>query len=91
MSISILNRGGISGGLTGIIRVNGLGETDTVTASKNGVIKNGVWNAAESRHEISGIKELGTWTVTATDGESTKTQDVLIEVIGIYHIQMSLP
>lgn len=40
------------------------------------------------RHEINGITDLGLWTVTATDGERTKTQDVLIEVIGQYTIAM---
>lgn len=91
MSISIINRGGVSkGGLTGIIRVNGLSEADMVTAAKDGVIKNGVWNAAENRHEITGIKKTGTWIITATDGTRTTTQDVLLEIIGIYNIQMSL-
>lgn len=88
MSISVLNRGGISGGLTAVIAVKGLSEADSVTAGKDGVIKNGVWNASENRHEISGIKDLGTWTVTATDGTKTKTQDVLLEVIGLYEIEM---
>lgn len=86
MSISILNRGGASGGMTANIIVNGLSETDVVTASKDGVVKNGVW--VNGHHEITGIKDLGLWTVTASNGEDTATQDVLVEVIGLYEIEM---
>lgn len=87
MSISILNRGA-SGGMTASIIVKGLGEADTVTASNGSKTKNGVWNATENHHKINGIKDLGLWTVTATNGVDTKTQDVLIEVIGLYEIEM---
>ena len=90
MSLSVLNRGGISGGLTAIIRVNGLSEADTVTASKDGVIKTSRWISAESLHEISGIRETGAWNVTAINGAQTKTQIVQMDVIGLYEIQMAL-
>lgn len=88
MSISILNRGA-SGGLTARIIVSGLSEADTVTASNGSNTKNGVWNAEDNCHEITKIKELGTWTVTATNGTYTKMQDVLVEVIGLYEIEVS--
>ena len=39
---------------------------------------------------ISPIRELGTWTVTASDGKQTATQDVLVDVITEYEIEMSL-
>lgn len=39
---------------------------------------------------ISKIKDYGTWTVTATDGINTATQDVLVDVITEYEIEMSL-
>lgn len=39
---------------------------------------------------ISKIKDYGTWTVTATDGTKTATQDVLVDVITEYEIEMSL-
>lgn len=39
---------------------------------------------------IKPIRELGTWTVTATDGVDTLTQDVLVDVITNYEIEMSL-
>lgn len=87
MSISILNRGA-SGGMTASIIVKGLGEADTVTASNGSKTKNGVWNATDGYHEINGITDLGLCTVTATNGEKTTTQDVLIEVIGLYEIEM---
>lgn len=87
MSLSVLNRGA-SGGLTGIIRVNGLSETDTVTASNGSKVLNGKW--VGDHHEISAIKDLGTWTITATNGTDTITQDVLIEVIGLYEIELDI-
>ena len=37
---------------------------------------------------IKPIRDLGTWTVTATDGEETIIQDVLIDVITKYEIKM---
>lgn len=39
---------------------------------------------------IKPIRDLGTWTVTATDGDKTATQDVLVDVITEYEIEMSL-
>lgn len=42
-----------------------------------------------SGFEISPIRDFGTWTVTATDGEHTKTQDVLVDVITEYEIKMA--
>lgn len=39
---------------------------------------------------IKPIREFGTWTVTATDGTRTTTQDVLVDVITEYEIEMSL-
>lgn len=43
-----------------------------------------------SGFEISPIRNFGTWTVTATDGAHTATQDVLVDVITEYEIDMSL-
>lgn len=39
---------------------------------------------------IKPIRDFGTWTVTATDGTKTATQDVLVDVITEYEIKMSL-
>ena len=41
-------------------------------------------------HILSPIRDFGTWTVTATDGVQTATQDVLVDVITEYGIEMSL-
>lgn len=38
---------------------------------------------------IKPIREFGTWTVTATDGTNTATQDVLVDVITEYEIEMT--
>lgn len=37
---------------------------------------------------IKPIRDFGTWTVTATDGTKTATQDVLVDVITEYEIEM---
>jgi len=37
---------------------------------------------------IDGIRDFGTWTVTATNGTRTATQDVLVDVITEYEIKM---
>lgn len=89
MSLSVLTRGGGYGGLFASIFVTGLSENSVVTATKDGVTKNGVWNATENRFEITKIKDLGTWTITATDGKNTATQDVLVDMITDYEIEMS--
>ena len=78
------------GGFFPSILVTGLSETDTVTAMKDGKTVNGVWSSTESRFEISKIRELGTWTVTATDGSKTATQDVLVDAATEYEILMDL-
>ena len=38
---------------------------------------------------IDGIRDFGTWTVTATNGTKTATQDVLVDVITEYEITMA--
>lgn len=38
---------------------------------------------------IKPIRDLGTWTVTATNGTNTATQDVLVDVITEYDIEMT--
>ena len=38
---------------------------------------------------IKPIRDFGTWTVTATNGDKTATQDVLVDVITEYEIEMS--
>lgn len=88
MSLNVLTQGGGTGGETASIFVTGLSEADTVTATKDGKTIAAKWNSAESRFEITKIKDYGMWTVTATDGEQTATQDVLVDVAMDYEIEM---
>jgi hypothetical protein len=87
MSLSVKTQGGV-GGMTASIFVTGLSESDTVTASYGDKTKVAVWNSTESRHEITGIGDKGMWTVTATNGDETKTQDVLVDGAFEYEIEM---
>lgn len=89
MSLSVLTQGGGgTGGAAASIFVTGLSEEDYVTAVKDGKAVRGKWNSAESRFEITPIKEYGMWTVTATNGEDTTTQDVLVDAAVEYEIEM---
>lgn len=49
----------------------------------------GITNQIASGHMLSPIRDFGTWTVTATDGTKTATQDVLVDVITEYEIEMN--
>lgn len=89
MSLDVLTMGGGSGEFASIF-VTGLSESDTVTASNGSKTKTAVWNSTESRHEITKIKDYGTWTVTATDGEETITQDVLVDAAIKFEIEMEV-
>lgn len=88
MSLNVLTQGGGAGGEFASIFVTGLSATDTVAAVKDGKTVQGKWNSAENRFEISKIKEYGMWTVTATNGEETITQDVLVDAAVEYEIEM---
>lgn len=70
------------------IFVTGLSETDTVTATNGTKALIGKWYSNRSGFLIYPIKDIGTWTVTATDGVQTATQDVLVDVIAEYEIEM---
>ena len=78
-----------SGGMYASIFIVGLSETDTVTATLGDKTKTAVWNSEESRHEITKIGEQGMWTVTATNGKDTTTQDVLVDAAAEYEINMT--
>lgn len=41
-------------------------------------------------YEITGIVDRGMWTVTATDGEDTATQDVLVDSAADFEIEMNI-
>ena len=86
----VFNMVGGGGGPAASIFVTGLSETDTVTATNGSKTLTGKWYSDRSGFLIYPIKDIGTWTVTATDGTKTATQDVLVDVITEYEIEMSL-
>lgn len=77
------------GGPTASIKVRGLSQSDTVTAAMGSKTKNATWVTDGSYWLIDGIRDFGTWTVTATNGTKTATQDVLVDVITEYEITMA--
>lgn len=89
MSLRVLTQGGgAGGGESASIFVTGLSESDTVTAVLNEKTMSCVWNNAESRFEITGIKKYGMVTVTATNGENITTKNVLVDMALVYEIEM---
>lgn len=74
-------------GETASIFVTGLSATDTVTATKDGKTYSGEWNG--TAWVFLKLKEYGTYTITATDGTNTATQDVLVDMATQYDIQIS--
>lgn len=71
------------------IVITGLKSTDTVTCTKDGKSYIATWNDTAQRWEIVGMP-LGKFTVTATNGPHTKTETVLIDIAGVYEIEMIL-
>lgn len=72
-----------------------IGMYDLITNTFYGNSGTGTFNAGpEIPQTIDGflikpIRDFGTWTVTATNGEKTDTQDVMVDVITEYVIEMS--
>ena len=78
-----------NGGLTASIFVTGLSATDTVTATNpSGNSISAAWNG--TAWVFSGIKEYGTYTITATDGTNTATQDVLVDMAIQFDVKMTI-
>ena len=73
---------GGNGGETVTIFVTGLSETDTVTVVKDGRTYNGKWVSSENIWSFTKLKGIGTYTVTATDGTDTNSEQVTIELEG---------
>lgn len=95
MSAIFKTQGG-SGGFFPSIFVTGLLETDTAYATMGSKTVYGKWETRTvDETEVSGflispLREFGTWTVTATDGEKTKTADVLVDVATEFEIEIDL-
>ena len=69
------------------IVITGLESTDTVTCTKDGKTYPATWDETAQHWEIVGLP-LGTFTVTATNGTKTVTKTVLIDIAGVYEIEM---
>ena len=65
-----------AGGEHASIFITGLSKTDTVTATNGIKTIIGKWKG--NGFKINQIKSYGTWTVTATNGTSTATRNVVI-------------
>lgn len=79
--------GGGGGKNISSIIITGLKSTDTVTCTKDGKSYTATWDATAQHWEIVGLP-LGTFTITATRGTETTTETVLIDIIGVYEIEM---
>lgn len=93
MSLSVKTQGG-GGGFWPSIFVTGLSETNTVYATMGSKTVSGKWGTRTiDETEVSGflispLRELGTWTITATDGEKTATREVLVDVAAEFTVEM---
>lgn len=80
--------GGGGGKNISSIIITGLESTDTITCTKDGKSYSATWDATAQHWEIVGLP-LGTFIVTATNGTKTITETVLIDITGVYEIEMS--
>ncbi len=80
--------GGGGGKNISSIVITGLSSTDTVTCTKDGKSYTATWDSTAQHWEIGGLP-LGTFTITATNGTKTTTETVLIDIAGVYEIEMS--
>ena len=80
--------GGGGGKNISSIIITGLESTDIVTCTKDGKSYTATWDETAQHFEIVGLS-LGTFTVTATNGTKTITETVLIDIVGVYEVEMS--
>lgn len=87
-----------NGGFASIL-ITGLTETDVVTATKDGKTYTGRWTTITTGtenqtsvqcHCIDHLPELGTYVVTASNGSTSKTQEVAVDLFTVYEIEMIL-
>ena len=79
--------GGGGGKNISSIIITGLESTDTIDCTKDGKSYTATWDSTAQHWEIVGLP-LGTFTVTATNGTKTTTETVLIDITGVYEIEM---
>ena len=70
------------------IIITGLTSTDTITCTKDGKTYPATWDDTSQHWEIVGLP-LGTFTVTATNGTDITTETVVIDIAGVYEIEMT--
>ena len=80
--------GGGGGKNISSIIITGLESTDTITCTKDGKSYAATWDEAAQHWEIVGLP-FGTFTLTATNGTKTITKTVLIDVSGVYEVEMT--
>ena len=81
--------GGGGGKNISSIIITGLKSTDTITCTKDGKSYTATWDETAQHWEVVGLP-FGTFTLTATNGTKTTTETVLIDIAGVYEIEMSL-
>ena len=81
--------GGGGGKNISSIIITGLDSTGTITCTKDGKSYIATWDDTAQHWEIVGLP-FGTFTVTATNGTKTKTETILIDIAGVYEIEMSI-
>lgn len=86
---NMVGGGGGGGKNISSIVITGLSSTDTVTCTKDGKSYTATWDETAQYWKIVGLP-LGTFTLTATNGTKTKTETVLIDIAGLYEIEMAL-
>lgn len=79
--------GGGGGKNISSIIITGRESTDTITCTKDGKSYTATWDSTDQHWEIVGLP-LGAFTVTATNGTKTSTETVLIDIAGVYEIEM---
>lgn len=79
--------GGGGGKNISSIIITGRESTDTVTCTKDGKSYTATWDETEQHWEIVGLP-LGTFIITATNGSKTVEKTVLIDIAGVYEIEM---
>ena len=81
--------GGGGGKNISSIIITGLKSTDTITCTKDGKSYTATWDSTAQHWEIVGLP-LGTFNLTATRKTETTTETVLIDIAGVYEIEMYL-
>ena len=85
-----LVKGGSGGGASASIYVTGLSQTDSVTmTTPSGGTVQGVWDEVQGENCFRLLaNEYGLHTITATNGTKTSTEEVLVDALMDYWVEM---